>query len=130
MSFDLNSHVELYDTDILAIEAGPLKYAQDRAGKTLDIDRFTKDLAEQFAQIGLGADVQVHTTAQTGVWAFVIEIQRRLDESPFDFDRMVHEVTNNVLALPGQEGFINTSQAMNELLRKERAGELPKHKHG
>lgn len=130
MSFDINSHCELYDSDILAIETGPLLYAQQRSGHRLNIDRFCKDLTEQFAAIGLGVDVKVYTTAQEGTWAFEVEIQRRLEKQEFDYDRMVHEVTNNILEMPGQDkGFINTAEAMNELLRKERSGEL-KHGHG
>lgn len=124
-----NSWVELYDSDILAIEHGPLRYAQERAGKVLEIDRFTKDLMEQFAEIGLGVEVKVFTTEQEGVWAFEVEIRERL-EKVFDFDRMVHEVTNNILEIPGQEkGFINTSAALNELAKQERMNGR-KRKHG
>jgi hypothetical protein len=125
--FGIDSWVDLYDSDIKAIAAGPLQYAQQRAGKMLDIDRFVRDLQEQFFQIGLGTQVKVFTTAEPGVYAFEVEIQKRLG-APFDPDQMVHEVTHNLLDLPGeQEGFVDTESGMRELLRKERSGELKAH---
>jgi hypothetical protein len=123
----LNSFIDLYDSEIIAIEDGPLRYAQQRAGRPLNIDRFTKDLAEQFEQIGLGVEVKVFTTAQDNVWAFEVEIQRRIAK-PFDPDQMIHEVVNNLLELPGEGGWIDTNKGMAELARKER--EDGAHSHG
>lgn len=121
----INSQVDLYDSELLAIERGPLRYAQERAGKRLNVDRFTKDLAEQFEHIGLGVEVKVFTTASEDVYAFEVEIQKRL-LSVFDHDQMIHEVVNNILELPGQEkGFIDTNKAIREMERNNRG----RHKH-
>jgi hypothetical protein len=124
---DIDSYVDLYDSDILAMEAGPIRYAQARQGKMLNIDRFVKDLEEQFAVIGLGVEVQVHTTEQENTWAFKVEIQRRL--TPFDVDRMRHEVVNNVLDMPGEEKghTIDVDASMLEFERDMRDG---KHSQG
>lgn len=122
-SSELTSTVELYDSDISRIDNGPLAWAREREGRMLDIDQFTKDLTEQFAHIGFGVDVQVWDTQQEGAYVFKIEIQRRLTE--WDPDQQVHEVVNNVLDLPGQDGgWIKTEEAMkeHERRRKERGG--------
>lgn len=111
-SMDINSSVELYDHDFLAMESGPLRWANQQQGKTRDIHRFTEDLKEQFAAIGFGVDVQVWDTNQEGTYAFKIEIRSRLDGSAFDHDRQVHEVVSNILDIPGQEGWIKTSDAL------------------
>jgi hypothetical protein len=118
-SSEITSAIELHDSDILKIERGPYAWAQDQQGKSYDIDQFAKDLTEQFAQIGFGVVVQVWTTSQAGTWAFQVEIQRRLT-GEFDPDRQVHEVVNNILNLPGQEGWINTGEAMKEHDRQQR----------
>ena len=119
-SSEITSAVELYDSDILAMERGPIAWARSREGNTLHIDQFTKDLTEQFALIGFGVDVQVWSTAQDDTYAFKIEIQRRLG-SQWDPDRQVHEVVNNVLDLPDQEGgWIKTDEAMKEHERRRK----------
>jgi hypothetical protein len=124
--FGVDSWVELYDSDIKAIAAGPLRYAQERAGRMLEIDRFVRDLQEQFFQIGLGVQVQVWTTPIEGTYKFTVEIQKRLN--PWDPDQMVHEVTHNLLDIPGApEGFIKTDPGA-DLARRERSGEF-KHDH-
>jgi hypothetical protein len=127
--FGIDSWVELYDSDIKAIAAGPVHYAQQREGQRMDIDRFVRDLQEQFHQLGFGVQVQVWTTEVEGAYGFVVEIQKRLGPT-WDPDQMVHEVTHNLLEIPGeQEGFTDTKTGMNELARKEKFGDIKKHKH-
>src|SRR5438132_7572018 len=93
---EITSQVELYDSDILAMERGPIEWARAQEGKHLNTDQFTKDLKEQFAHIGLGVDVHVFDTHMRGAYAFKVEIQQRLGAA-FDPDRQVHEVVNNLL---------------------------------
>ena len=124
---EITSQVELHDSDILAIERGPLAWARDQAGKHLNVHQFTEDLKEQFAHIGLYVDIQVWETQMAGAYAFKGEIQRRLG-SVFDPDRQVYEVQNNILEIPGQEkGSINTGKAMKEWERERR--ERGPHRH-
>jgi hypothetical protein len=122
--FGVDSWVDLYDSDIKAIAAGPLHYAQQRAGASLDIDRFVRDLQEQFYAIGLGVQVHVWTTEAEGVYKFVVEIQKRL--TLFDPHKMAHEVQSNLLEIPGEGGTINMNEGLAELARKERERN---HKH-
>lgn len=109
---DISSSVELYDSDFLAMESGPLRWARAAAGSVRNIDRFVNDLIEQFAEIKLGVQVQVWDTNQDGLYAFKIEIIRRIEAGAYDYDRQVHEVVSNILDLPGQEGWIKTSEAL------------------
>lgn len=125
--FGVDSWVELYDSDIKAIAAGPLRYAQQRQRTRLDIDRFVRDLQEQFHGIGFGVQVHVWTTEEDGTYRFEVEIQKRL--TPWDPYQMVHEVQNNILEIPGaMEGKPNLNEGLAELARKERAKDY-KHKH-
>lgn len=117
-SSEITSTIDLHDSDILAIERGPYAWAQAQYGKSLSIDQFTRDLKEQFGQIGLGVDVQVWDTNQSGTYVFKVEINQRYTE--FDPNKQVHEVVNNILNLPGQEGWINTGEAMREHERRRR----------
>jgi hypothetical protein len=39
-----------------------------------------------------------------------VTITDRCERKPFDHDQMVHEVTHNILGLPGQEGIIRTNK--------------------
>lgn len=117
-SSEITSTIDLYDSDILAIERGPLAWARDQYGKSMNIDQFAKDLTEQFAHIGLGVEIQVWTTQQADAWAFKGVINKRFTQ--FDPDRQVHEVVSNILDIPGQEGWINTGQAMMDAERERR----------
>jgi hypothetical protein len=112
MSNTIESWIDLHDSDILAIERGPLAWGKAQEGKRMNIDQFTRDLTEQFAMIGLHVDVQVWDTRQPETYAFEVEIQRRM--TPFDPDRQVHEVVNNILDMPGETKghVIDTGKAM------------------
>lgn len=113
--------VDLHDSDILKFKEGPLTWARAREGRSLDIDQFCRDLAEQFHKIGFGVEVQVWDTKIRGAYTFNIVIQKRID-SEFDPDRQVHEVVNNILELPGEEkGYvIDTGKAIADFERERR----------
>ena len=131
-TMDVDSNVDLLDSEILKIEAGPLAWANERAGKSLEIDRFTKDLAEQFNQIGFKVEVQVWETNQPGAWAFKILIEKRIGKE-FDPDQQVYEVVNNILDIPGQEkGFINTGKSMLDFEKQAKSNKKSQggHFHG
>lgn len=127
----VDSQIELHDSDILAMENGPLRWVTERSGRMLDIDQFTKDVAEQFAQIGFQVEVQVWETNERGVWAFKVLIEKRIGAA-FDPDRMVHEVQNNLLEIPGEGGVINTGQAMKDFAQRAKEKKTSKggHFHG
>lgn len=95
---------DLYDSDIIAIEKGPLAWMREKQRSSMDLEDFRRTAIGKFAEIGIKADVLTYDTTEEGVFAFDIEIQGRLDNRTFDYDRMVHEVTNNILELPDQDG--------------------------
>lgn len=128
MTMNLNSHVELYDSDLLALEQGPMAWMKSKQQSSMNLEDFRRAVVEKFADAGFKVDVKVFDTNQEGVYAFDVEIREKIERKAFDFDRQVHEVTRNILELPDQEGgFIKTDQAMMEMLRKER--EQGKHRH-
>ena len=103
---DVDSQIELYDSEFLAIEQGPLAWANRRTGSRRNIDQFCRDMTEQFAMIGLVVDVQPWTTLDPDVYAFKLIIQGRTVAQRFDFERMQHEVRANILEIPGAGGVI------------------------
>lgn len=118
--------IELNDHEILKLEKIS-KWAESQAGSRRDIDQFTKDIRERINHIGLEAEVKVMETDQEGVYAFEVEINGRVGGSVFDPDRQVHEVTSNLLDLPGQDkGFIKSREYLDKLVQRERA---KGHKH-
>lgn len=125
---NVTSFIDLYDSDILAIERGPLAYMKSKQFERMDLEEFRVAAKEKFEQLGFWVNVKCYDTDQSDVYAFDVEIMGKLENKPFDYDRMVHEVTRNVLELPDQAGgFIDTDKAMMEMLKAERA--QGKHKH-
>jgi hypothetical protein len=52
-----------------------------------------------------------------------VTITDRCERKPFDHDQMVHEVTHNILGLPGQEGVIKTNTpGMSRLIQGRKHG--------
>lgn len=119
---NVTSQINLYDHEILKIEQGPLAWMQDRQWTQMDLEGFRKAVVEQFAEIGLDVRVNCWETDQPKVYAFDVVIQKRNDRAaPWDPDRMVHEVTRNILEIPGQEpGFIKTDKAMRDTQARHR----------
>lgn len=123
--------IELNDSEILAIERGPLAYAQKHQGSHRDLENFRRAIVAQFGEIGFQANVLCYDTDQPGCYAFEFEIFGRVPGSgSFDPDRQVHEVVNNVLSLPDQEaGWIKTDPKMLEDLASGNAKSEGPHKH-
>lgn len=106
----VDSSIELYDTDILAIESVLARLNTEEVGRTRDLETFVQKTTELFAEIGLKVDVSMWTSTADGVYIPQITINGRIDtKHEFDYDRMVHEVTNDVLQL-GEGGVISTKK--------------------
>jgi hypothetical protein len=105
--------IDLYDSDMVAIDKGPAAWMARHQGSSMNVDAFVRGAEEQFAEIGLDAKVKTYTTTEDGTYGFDVEIRGRLDRGhQFDYDRMVHEVTNNILEDPDAEtGFIKVDAA-------------------
>lgn len=104
MSNEVTSTIDLLDSDIIRIEK-VLAALNAMRGKTVPLESFRREILDRFEQIGLGVDVKVWETNLVSVFLFDIEINRRYEA--FDPERMVHEVTNDLLDL-GDGGVINT----------------------
>jgi hypothetical protein len=105
--------IDLYDSDIIAIDEGPYAWMRQHQGSAMNVDAFVRGAEEQFAEIGFDAKVKCYTTTESGTYAFDVEINGRIDKAhQFDYDRMVHEVTHNILEDPDAEtGFIKADAA-------------------
>jgi hypothetical protein len=109
--------IELYDHEV--DEAlGVLAKLQDRAAaRSHNYTDFEREIRERFAEIGLTVHVNWHGYSvggqvQEGSAMPEVTITGRTDPKfAFDPDRQVHEVTANILDLPGQEGVIKTDPA-------------------
>lgn len=97
--------IELHDSDILRLE-GVLRRLNTRLGTSVPLEGFRKEIIERFGEAGFGVNVRVFETNVQSVYSFEIEICQRLGGA-FDPDRMVHEVTNDILGL-GEGGVIKT----------------------
>jgi hypothetical protein len=118
--------IDINDFELLKLEEVN-NWAASYQKKHISIDQFTKDLEEKINHAGFSCEVKVYDTNQAGAYGFDIELTGRLG-SIFDPDRMVHEVTTNVLELPdADKGFIKTKDAAKALLNRD----VPKtnHKH-
>lgn len=97
---------DVLDSELVQIEQviNKLNEAQWKSGVYLE--GWRKEAIERFADIGFKVDVVVFSTDQEGLYAFDLVIQDRL-AGEFDPDKMVHEVTNDLLGL-GEGGVIKT----------------------
>lgn len=122
--------IDLNDSEIIALEKGPLAFMQAQQGKHKDLESFRRAAIHAFNEVGFQVTINVYETNQEGCYAFEPVVTGRVPGSKgFDPDRQVHEVVNNILELPDQqEGFIKTDRRMLEDLA---AGNTsgPKHRH-
>lgn len=130
-----NSNLNLYDEDILKLEK-VFDWVKQRQHQRMDLEDFRRNAIERFYDAGFKVNVKVYETTENdgqsaleGVYAFDFEILDRVNrEEQFDFDRQVHQVVNNLLELPDQNGgWINTDEALMRAEREQR--ERGRHKH-
>lgn len=116
--------LNILDSEIIAIDEGPVKWAKQQQSTSMDLEAFRRGVIEKFADVGFLANVLCYETTEKGVYAFDFEIYGRTERKEFDFDRMVHEVTSNLLDDPDQEkGFIASPMGA------EAAAAQHRHKH-
>ena len=96
--------LDLYDDEILAAEK-VLEALGKKQRTSQPLEAFRKEIVERFAEIGLDVFAKVYGTNQEGVYAFEVEIRGRTVElKQYDFDKQVHQVTNDILdILPNSE---------------------------
>lgn len=123
-----NPNLNLYDEDILKLEK-VFDWVKQRQHQRMDLEDFRRNAIERFYDAGFKVNVKVYDTNEDGVYAFDFEILDRVDrEEQFDFDKQVHQVVNNLLELPDQDGgWIKTDEALMRAEREQR--EQGRHKH-
>ncbi len=121
--------LNLYDEDIIALEKGPYAWMKQRQGSRMNMEDFRRGAIEKFYDAGFKVNLKVYETDQPEVYAFDVEILDRVQrEQQFDFDKQVHQVVNNLLELPDQDGgWIKTDEALMRAEREQR--ERGRHKH-
>jgi hypothetical protein len=109
---DVDTLVELYDTDILKIEG--VVHALDRFGEDhgwrVDVEDYRIQIIDRFNDAGFDVNVQFYEKLYTGGdrrYEPFVQINRKIEAKQFDYDQQVWEATHDVLAL-GEEGFIKT----------------------
>ena len=123
MSLDITSQVELYDSDILKIEQGPLAWANARVGSRRNLDDFVNGLKDRFFKIGFFTYIELgypmecrcyphHDNLpdcpdlkpiEDAAYTIKVSITSRVAMQVFDYEQMQHEVRNNILNMPGQD---------------------------
>lgn len=110
--------IDVYDSEIVQIEH-VMETLKSRSAGRRDYEAFDREIKERFAEIGLKISVNWHTAADEhgrkieDTHIPEITIDGRLDGRVFDPDRMVHEVTSDLLGL-GEGGVIDTSKTTPE----------------
>jgi hypothetical protein len=89
-----------------------LEALNEKRAKVVNLQGFQEEIVGRFQEIGLVVEPKVWATDQEGLFAFDIEIQDRCEPRAFDYDRQVHEVTNDILELlpPGERGVIKSGK--------------------
>lgn len=117
--------IEILDSEVLEIEK-ILNTLKDRAESHRgELGNFDNEIKTRFAEIGFAVDVKWWHTNIEGVKMPEIEIIGRTIARHFDHDKMVHEVTNDVLGL-GDGGVIKVTPE--DMLKKKAVEQA--HKHG
>lgn len=123
---------DIADSEILEIEKVLTTLNQRARDKQRNFADFEREIRERFEDIGFVVTVSWYEFGREGQVGAVpgaampeVTISGRCERKPFDHDRQVHEVTHNILGLPGQEGVIKTNTGAAGMSRLVKG-----HKHG
>lgn len=126
--------IDLYDHEIIEIQK-IWDVIRDRHQKTYkNYDKVEAEITSRFADAGFVVHVNWHYwmlegETQEGAMP-VITITGRVEKHDFDHDRQVHEVTSNILGIPGQEGVIKTDKETLRNFLGDQGGHSHGHSHG
>lgn len=105
----MSSNLDILDSEMIELDKVLNSWAAQQQGLRRDLEAFRRGAIDKAAQCGFKLNVLTYETNQEGVFAFEFEITGRTESKAFDYDRMVYEVTNNILELPNQDkGFIKS----------------------
>lgn len=124
--------LDLYDHEVEEILQLQLRLNEKARYGRHNYTDFEREIRERFAGIGFTVEVSWYGFAvggqkQDGAMPEVTVTGRTDQKHVFDNDRQVHEVTHNVLGLPGEDaGVIKTSPETLKNFRERNGG----HGHG
>jgi hypothetical protein len=105
----MSNNLDILDSELIELDRVLMSWASNQQMSRRDLESFRRGAIEKAARCGFTLNVLTYETTQEDVYAFEFEITGRVDKKSFDYDRMVHEVTNNILELPNQDkGFIKS----------------------
>jgi hypothetical protein len=104
--------LDLYDHEVEEILQLQARLSDRARYRRMNYNDFDREIREGFAGIGFTVEVNWHEFAvggqkQEGAMPEVT-VTGRTEDHVFDKDRQVHEVTHNVLGIPGEDGVIKT----------------------
>jgi hypothetical protein len=129
--------LDLYDHEIIAID-DVLKTLNAKAqAKSLNFTAFEREIKDRFAEIGLVVSVDWNEFAMAGsnvpvpnaAMPTITPIGRTESRFVFDRDRQVHEVTSNILEIPGEGGVIKADPETYRRFREDNSGHGHGHSH-
>lgn len=98
---------EPYDSEVLEIERVLLWLNENIVGKRSNVDGTDRMIIDKFHEAGFVVSVKWFTSTELGTYIPEVTVEDRVEGEEFDHDRMVHEVTNDILDL-GHGGVIKT----------------------
>ncbi len=105
----MSNNLDILDSEMIELDKVLNAWAVRQQGSRRDLEAFRRGAIEKAAQCGFKLNVLTYDTTEAGTFAFEFEIVGRLENKAFDYDKMVYEVTNNILELPNQDkGFIKS----------------------
>ncbi|MFF7198231.1 hypothetical protein ACFZAM_31545 [Streptomyces sp. NPDC008079] len=105
---------EIHDTEMAYADAILNAMIQRYSTRSFELTEFEKEAKDRIHDLGLAIEIYwkpnvVRGRTVEGSLCPVITFVGRVEKTPFDHDRQVHEVTRNVIGLKGVgEGVINT----------------------
>jgi hypothetical protein len=124
--------LDLYDHEVEEILRLQVRLNDRARYRRHNYNDFDREIREAFAGIGFTVEVNWHEFGvggqkQDGAMPEVTITGRADEGHVFDKDRQVHEVTHNVLGIPGEEGVIKADP---DTLKNFREGNGGGHGHG
>lgn len=101
---------DIHDSEILALQGVVQALSAKYQMRAFSVTEFEKEAKDRCYDLGFIVDVTWHPFLANGVpsdgLAPDITVVGRVEKTVFDHDRKVHEVTNNLLGIPGEGGVI------------------------
>ena len=124
--------LDLYDHEVEEILGLQLRLNDRARFRRHNYDDFDREIRESYAEIGFTVEVNWYEfeaggQKQEGAMPEVTVTGRTDPGHVFDKDRQVHEVTSNVLGIPGEDGVIKTDP---DTLKNFMEGNGHDHGHG